>query len=327
MSDTNPLLNKIKLPGRRFRLPSRGLFYTSGELADNVIDGEIELFSMTAVDEISLRSPEYLYSGEAIERVLSRCAPEVKKPLKLLAKDVDFILTALRVVSYGDELELNIRCDKCQEEQEAKNAAGRESFLAEVKEKADEQDIPFELALEDAKVIAELDKYNRKVPRQLHTINLGGILANQTKEVSDEDAETYVFKLSNNQEVFMTPLKMDSSVLSYQLQNDDMTRNLDAAEEYIAFVMSACILKVVTEVEGELVEVTNPDQIAEWSINLPIALKNELADKAGEQDHSWGTTFDYTLNCETCGHQWNGSTLLNPVMFFMMPSEPEELNS
>ena len=85
MSEENALLNKIKLPGKRFRLPSLGLFYNDGELDDSVENGEIEVFSMTALDEISLRSPEFLFSGEAIERVFKRCIPEVKKALRLLA--------------------------------------------------------------------------------------------------------------------------------------------------------------------------------------------------------------------------------------------------
>jgi hypothetical protein len=46
----NPLLAKVQMPGKRFRLPSRGLFYNNGELADTVADGEIEVFAMTTVD-------------------------------------------------------------------------------------------------------------------------------------------------------------------------------------------------------------------------------------------------------------------------------------
>jgi hypothetical protein len=114
-TNQNPLLQKIKIPGKRFRLPSRGLFYTQGELEDGVVDGEIIVYPMTSIDEMYLRSPELLFNGEAIDIVIKRCCPEIKKPLQLVSKDVDFILACLRVVSYGNSYTIKTKCPKCEE--------------------------------------------------------------------------------------------------------------------------------------------------------------------------------------------------------------------
>lgn len=103
----NPLMQKLRIPGETFRLPSQGLFYTNGELADDVTNGEIYVLPMTTHDEILVKTPDMLLSGKAISEVFSRCIPQVKKPFELLSKDVDYLLTCLRVISYGPTITLS----------------------------------------------------------------------------------------------------------------------------------------------------------------------------------------------------------------------------
>ena len=112
----NPLLEKLKkkIPGESFRLPSRGLFYTNGELDPEVEEGEVVIYPMTTVDELVMRSPDMLFQGTAITQVIGRCVPQVLKPERLIASDVDFILTALRRVSYGPLLPIAHKCPKCE---------------------------------------------------------------------------------------------------------------------------------------------------------------------------------------------------------------------
>lgn len=108
----NPLLERInKIPGTTITLPSRGIFYTHGELDKECTDGEIVLFPMTAADELTLRSPDMLFQGTAIETVIKRCAPQIKKPMELLLGDVDYILTYMRKISYGKYIPIRYKCD------------------------------------------------------------------------------------------------------------------------------------------------------------------------------------------------------------------------
>lgn len=105
----NPLLQKVKLPGRIFQLPSRGIFYQDGELSSNVKDGEIHVHAMSAIDEINMKNPDMLFSGKAIEEVCKTCIPDILKPHKLLARDVDAIMLFLRSVTYGNFFEVEIQ--------------------------------------------------------------------------------------------------------------------------------------------------------------------------------------------------------------------------
>jgi len=115
----NPLLAKVSIPGETFRLPSGGLFYTKGELSSSTKDGEVMVNPMTAMDELLLKSPDKLLSGEAITDVFNNCLPDVIMPENLLAKDVDYLLMCLRMVSYGPNIDLTHTHD-CKDAKEHK---------------------------------------------------------------------------------------------------------------------------------------------------------------------------------------------------------------
>lgn len=101
----NPLLEKIRMPGETFRLPSGGLFYENKNiLADSVKNGEVHVLPMTAFDEILMKTPDKLFSGAAVKEVFSRCIPDILQPDLLLSKDVDFLMLCLRKMSYGPEV-------------------------------------------------------------------------------------------------------------------------------------------------------------------------------------------------------------------------------
>lgn len=107
----NPLLATLKarIPGETFRLPSQGVFYQSGELSEDVKNGEVHVFPITAIDEIILKTPDKLLSGTAVNEVFSRCIPQVRKPLQLLSKDVDYLLMCLRLISYGETVDVTYK--------------------------------------------------------------------------------------------------------------------------------------------------------------------------------------------------------------------------
>lgn len=102
----NPLLAALRIPGETFRLPSQGLFYDEGVLDESVKNGEVEVYPMTAIDEIIISTPDKLLSGKAISEVFARCIPQIKQTHKLLAKDVDFLMVCLRMVSFGQFMEV-----------------------------------------------------------------------------------------------------------------------------------------------------------------------------------------------------------------------------
>lgn len=105
----NPLLEGLKLPGRIFQLPSRGIFYRDGELSSSIKDGEIHVQPMSALDEINMKNPDQLFSGIAVQTVFNHTISGISKPSELLAKDIDAIMLFLRTVTYGPHYEFMAR--------------------------------------------------------------------------------------------------------------------------------------------------------------------------------------------------------------------------
>lgn len=62
---------------------------------------------MSAMGEIKLKSSDLLFSGRAITDIILECVPEVLKPAELASKDVDFLLAAIRVCTYGSFFEID----------------------------------------------------------------------------------------------------------------------------------------------------------------------------------------------------------------------------
>lgn len=103
----NPLVQRLKLPGRVFQLPSRGALYRNGEL--ETPEGEVHVHPMSALTEINLKNPDQLFNGKALEEVCAECVPEIKKPSELFGRDVDALMFFLRLVTYGPQFEVNVK--------------------------------------------------------------------------------------------------------------------------------------------------------------------------------------------------------------------------
>lgn len=132
-NNINPLLmNKARIPGETFALPSGGLFYNNGELGQDIMNGELHVFPMTAYDEILIKTPDLLFNGKAVEEIFSRCIPGVLKPMELIAKDVDFLLIALRLVSFGPMVTVLHKHD-CEKPHEHKYEVSIQDFIHRVK--------------------------------------------------------------------------------------------------------------------------------------------------------------------------------------------------
>lgn len=127
---TNPLMSKIKLPGRTFQLPSRGVLYQNGELKGN--EGEIHVHPMSALAEISLKNPDLLFNGKALNQVFKECIPEIISPTELYGRDIDAIMYYLRLVTYGPDFEIRVKHD-CENATEHSYVVNIEELIQKIK--------------------------------------------------------------------------------------------------------------------------------------------------------------------------------------------------
>lgn len=99
----NPLINFMRQPKIYIRLPSSGEYWPQGALMPTET-GEYPIFSMTAKDELMLKVPDALMNGQAVVDVIQNCMPNVKNAWAIPAIDLDVILIAIRIATYGEKM-------------------------------------------------------------------------------------------------------------------------------------------------------------------------------------------------------------------------------
>jgi len=103
--EQNPLRKYFRQPKVYITLPSKGKFYTEGsiEIPENK---EFPVFAMTAKDELTMKTPDALLNGAATVEVIKSCVPNIKNPWHMPSIDLDAILIAIRIATYGDKMEI-----------------------------------------------------------------------------------------------------------------------------------------------------------------------------------------------------------------------------
>ena len=109
----NPLSNYFRQPKMYIRLPSHGQFYPEGALDTSEID-EYPVYAMTAKDELMFKTPDALMNGQATVEVIKSCIPAIKNPWAMPSLDLDAVLIAIRIATYGEQMDMNATCPSCQ---------------------------------------------------------------------------------------------------------------------------------------------------------------------------------------------------------------------
>lgn len=111
----NPLRQHFRKPAVYIKLPSAGIGYPA-EVVDMPKNGDLPVYPMTALDEISLRTPDALFNGVAVADVIKSCVPCIKDPMQLMISDLDAVLIGIRSAGGQDTLDITTVCPSCQNE-------------------------------------------------------------------------------------------------------------------------------------------------------------------------------------------------------------------
>lgn len=110
----NPLAGHFRVPALHLELPSKGEWYTEGSL-EMPESQEVEVFPMTAKDDILLQTPDALMNGTATSTVIESCIPSIKDGMSVPSVDLDAILISIRIATYGNEMDISASCPECKE--------------------------------------------------------------------------------------------------------------------------------------------------------------------------------------------------------------------
>jgi len=113
----NPLKQFFRQPAIHLRLPSQGEFWPPGSL-NYPATKELPVYPMTAIDEITYRTPDSLYNGQAVINVIQSCIPNIRDAWQMPVVDLNAVLVAIRIASYGHSMEIVSTCPACNTDSE-----------------------------------------------------------------------------------------------------------------------------------------------------------------------------------------------------------------
>lgn len=278
MSD-NPLKQYFRQPAIYIKLPSEGRFYGSGAL-EPTANGEYPVLPMTTLDEITYRTPDALFNGAAVVSVIQSCIPNIKNAWLMPNVDIDTVLVAIRIATYGHELELDTQCPNCQ----TVDTYGLDlrTVLDSIKSPDYSKNMP----------IGDLEIYFR--PMTYQQINENGLAQFEDQKVLQ----------SLNDETIdeRTRITQVSEVL-----------------KKITTVTTNALAKNISVIKTPHAQVENPDHIAEWLANCDRTMFTRIRDHILENKKS-SEIKPLKIKCDNCQHEYEQPFTLDMANFFEVAS-------
>lgn len=110
----NPLSNYLRKPEIYIKLPSGGKWWPEGSI-DIPPNNELPILAMNGHDDITMRNADGLMNGASSVEVIQSCVPSVKNAWLGPNIDIEYLFIAIRIASYGNEMDMEKKCSKCGE--------------------------------------------------------------------------------------------------------------------------------------------------------------------------------------------------------------------
>lgn len=227
MSQSNPLQKYYRQPKMFVSLPSKGLYYEPGNLKGDYTN--VPIFGMTGMDEIIFKTPDALFNGEASSKVIESCCPYISDARNMPSLDVDAILVAIRMATYGEFMSFNTTCANCGSENDfdvdLKNIVeyyGQQKFDSKIQI---DQELTVNIRPLSYKELNEVSMENFKLQRTLFQLN--GTEEEKQQEMLDNiykrlaDLQVQLFMLSIESVITPEGTVTDNEQIREWLQNSD----------------------------------------------------------------------------------------------------------
>ena len=111
---SNPLQRYFRQPKIYITLPSGGEYW--GDNLEMTETGEFPVYAMTAKDELSFKTPDALLNGQSTVDVIQSCVPNIKNAWRMPSIDLDAVLVAIRIATYGEKMDVETTVPVIEEE-------------------------------------------------------------------------------------------------------------------------------------------------------------------------------------------------------------------
>jgi predicted Zn-ribbon and HTH transcriptional regulator len=272
----NPLSKHFRRPAIYLKLPSNGQFWPEGSL-DMPITNEIPIYPMTTNDEITLKTPDALMNGSAIVNVIQSCCPSILNAWQMPSVDVDAVLIAVRIASYGEGMAISSKCASCGEEHD------------------------YDINLSELVARSQCPDYSE-------TVNYDNL---KIKLKPQEYVNITKANLVQYEEEKIARALRDKNV-SEDVRNAEMAKSLKAIIDLNNNLMTSSTEYIEIE-DGT--RVTNPDHISDFYRNAESKVTKLIEEKLNDIARN-GSMPPIDLKCTDCGFEYKTPLEFDYSRFF-----------
>lgn len=280
---TNPLQHYFRRPSCWIKLPTLGKWYTNSEVSFNE-NHEVQIYGITAIDEIMLNTPDALLNGYALESVIQSCVPEVHNVKKLLQPDLEALFVGIKSASNNGKHEINRICPNCKHEN---------TF-----------ELNCNVILDTMKIVEDSDT----------VVNIENDIKVYIKPYDFEMRSLFIKRQLEEQKIISDIEKEKNSENSLELATK-YAKTIENMSKTTFKLMADSVTAV--EITGKTpTVVSNKEHITEWLINANKNITNFIV-SAVTSLNNLGPIKTTDAHCENCNHSWKESLNFDPVLFFL----------
>lgn len=272
----SPLRQFQRQPKLYIDLPSNGNWYDEKVLADGT-STSLAVFSMTANDEIGFKTPDAMINGEATVRNIKSCIPAILDPWSIRTADIDSILIAIRMATYGQSMTVNSSCSKCNE------------------------DNSYEIDLQKYLDYYTTKSYNDTVVYENFTVKLHPLTYRQWTDIQKK------------QTGFQRAISLQIPKIENEEQKEQVVQNIiDQINEVTVLGILDQVQSV--EVDGQIE--TDKKEIVEFLNNQDVKFFHTIKNTIEKNIADWSLPTEDT-QCNSCGHKDKLRVTLDSSDFFV----------
>jgi len=241
---TSSLEQFYRQPAIYITLPSKGKWYDDKVLTPTET-GEYPVYPMTARDEMLMKTPDALMGGNATVDVIQSCMPNFKNAWDIVNFDIDSILIAIRIATYGETMNIKYNVPVANEEAETT--------------------VNISALLEDVRRVTIQDEFTTKIGLK---VKIGPLRYREMNRVQIAQFEQQKIYANLSMNSITDDEKSKQFAKSYRILND------------INFNMLSDSVIEITTPKGQTA--SGRDEIKNFINNCNAVLAREIEDKVAE---------------------------------------------
>jgi len=291
----NPLLDDLdNLPHITITLPSKGLFYDEDMFVEGTDPTELEVHPFTMWEEVHHSNPFAIMSGKATRKMVNTVAPEIKNPDGLCSYDVDILMLAGRMASYGDKMKITLTCGNPDHVREVEENGQKKKVKCESKT---DMDVNIRELINGYPMIENTDDWNVELPNgQKVTFRptlYNDMLSAMKIGVSQEKINQIIRTMKDLPE---------EKIFELSDQSVDNLMN-------VKLVTTVSSIKSVITSDGSKT-IKDRDMIVQWLSRLNADYIDIIQDKLDELSAPFENTGRVSYVCPECGYENKGINLV-----------------